>query len=163
MVGIDGEYRHPGFFEFRAQVEQLVEDERVVHRLDVILRGLVADLHDRGMQQLGDDRERHARDEHAFARGEVRAAREQPLDFTVANRFGLLRQRADDGHRDARLVPGMEAFGVLGDDLLDERDRFAAVIEVIVDDMLERVDVDQMNAGDPTPPRGRRRAAPRCR
>ena len=102
----------------RAQLEQLVEHLRVRQRLGAVLDRLVADAHDRAVQQLRDDRHRHAGDQRCARARSARAAREEPFELGLADRLGLLRERRDHRDRDARLVPLLEALDVLGDDLL---------------------------------------------
>ncbi len=97
------------------------------------------------MQQLRDDRQRHAGHEHALAFVEIGAAREQTLELHSADRLGLLRQPRDHGNGHARTIPIFEALDVLVDDLFDGGDRFAAQLRALVDERLQAVDVDKRN------------------
>ena len=99
----------------------------------------------------------------ALAFGEFRAAREKPFEFRFADRVGLTHERANDGDRDARLIPMMETFGMVRDDLFDQRNRLAPLFERHVDHAAAAPSMSTSSRRRSPRRRGRCRAAPRCR
>src|SRR5579875_1245271 len=130
------------------ELEELADDLRVRQRFGLIVDGFVTNLRDDRVEQPGDDRERHVRDQHTLALGEIRTAREEPLDLRFSDRLGFLRQGADHRDRGTRLIPLAEATHMGRDDLFDEGDRLPPALEADLDDVFERIDIDQVDIGD---------------